>query len=340
MKKNNIIIIVILSVIILGLCGYIICDKFITKKSEQSNQPKPEETTDSSKYDKSVKWSTNIVYDQDKNILYQIVDKKLICESNRQAVCDALGENNKNLIKVALYSDYGDYVYVLNENGEVYMVDSQANNVKRILDNYRITNMTKAPEYKYYTTYVESGWSKNQDRIFFLTTEDQLVDANGESYEESNKDFVMGYCFKFGNTYVDGYGNACIFMNDKGYVSYKVEYKNSDGDYVSIKNRNNQNMSVSQVYDVIDDWYKNRKLLFVDSNSDLYEFKFVDGQLTVEYINNIISTTYVGEKDLESRVYTVSFELSDGTEYEFDTQELQYLDVKTNTLKKLNTLSR
>lgn len=355
-RKITFVTIVVLFIMVFGLSSYIVYDKVFNNKDKQSDKPNiedknnDEDKNETPKYDEFVKWSTDTIYDYNNSVIYAIKDGKLICESNRQGICDALGENNNNLVKIEFFWDYGDYVYVLNENGEIYEIadgsDGSDRKANKILSNYKIVNMTKLPKYKDYTTHVEIGWRDgwNQDVVFFLTDDNKLIDINGETYEESSKDFIDGYCSQFGNTYPDGYGVTCFFPNAKGNINYMVHYKENEAKFVLLTDKDNQNMVVSKMYIYSDINYslKDRKALFVDNNNALYEFKIVDKKPVVEYIGNVVSTIYDGDglNNSGEKTYKVSFNLSDNTTYEMDTLESQYLDVKTNTLKNLDTINK
>ncbi len=355
-RKITFVTIVVLFIMVFGLSSYIVYDKVFNNKDKQSDKPNIEDKNndgdknETSKYDKFVKWSTDIVYNYDNTVRYSLKDKKLICESSIKRICDVLGENNNNLVKVENFVDYDDYVYVLNENGDVYELfcewgGSNCTSTK-ILDDYKIVNIAKGHDYKNYTTHVELDWSNFDNQlngIFFLTDDNKLIDKNGDNYDENTDDFIDGYCFLFGNSYLDGYGATCFFPNDKGNINYMVHYKDGVNEFVLIKNKDNQNMIASEIYDYSDINYSlnNRKTLFVDNNKDLYEFKIVDKKPTIEYIGNVTSTSYDGEGLNASgqKKYKVSFNLSDGTTYVMNSLEPQYLDVKTNTLKNLSTIN-
>lgn len=94
-------------------------------------------------------------------------------------------------IKVVKGTYCFDSVYVLTDKGNVYFIGDGKGQieVKRVASNYNIIDMTM-PIYDRAKEYVHCGTNES---IYFLTSDGELLDEKGVSYEENNSSYYAMY---------------------------------------------------------------------------------------------------------------------------------------------------
>lgn len=284
MNKRKIVtqvVIVILVCLLVVLSIFVIYSKFIKQTDDKKKI-----------YEKypDISWAETSIYG------VRIVDGKLECDDEYKEVCDLSSSINEPIIKVVDFGNYGEGMSLLTESGKVYMkyydYDISSYNLKQILENYKIVDMSKEERdysfaYHYHVDW-DDGWHNSTGHgIFYLTDDGKLVNQLGNTYEDVNRNFVHSSCFE--NYYSSYDYEICLFFSKDSSVSYREETKlvstakehysyPSNVDYTEFKNNLGGKLIAKQVYDVIPPNYDVRisrqKILIVDESNELYEVQY------------------------------------------------------------------
>lgn len=339
-KKVKMIVLSILLVLCLG--GIVLEIKFLYPKyikknpisnnnKQQVNNKQDDKENDDNKpniYEKyeNIKWATSTIIPYNKTEV-KVVGGKLECIGTLTEVCDLASSIGEPLKKISFGYRYVStyYFYVLTETGKVFKIDNQQHQIKQIITDYTIIDMTEP-----YTNFrfgipvvVNTMWLEIPHKdVYFLTQDGQLISEDKNTYEHDNKDFVRSNCF-----YYDEHPQLifCLYYNKENHVSYN--FKNKDEEFVSykeFKNKSGGDLVAKYVYDSLEyarDHEFERKTLIIDENDDLYVIEYINNDFVINYLGQVTSVTCNKEN------WMLTFTLTDGYIYHFKSAETDYFDV-------------
>lgn len=308
-----------------------------------------------SKYS-DMEWAQSSVSLLDEKDVVKIVNGKLQCNQIYKGLCDVANDIEEPIKKVsAYYNSYQLDVSILTESGKVYEMRAESSydalaskerwEVNQVLGNYSIIDMLKTgvPNYVLSTAY--GSFTNDEylpfglDVMFYLTSNGNLINNNGENYETLNKDFVYNICYGR-QSYNSIYNyQLCLYFSKDNSISYREEIAVFDetkgyyvfppkkANYTKFKNKDNNDLIVKHLYDVIsnNNGQSDRNVtLVVDETSDLYEIVHGKdkGKSSLQYVGKIVSASRDN--------YDVSFILEDGNKYTFVDNVWNYFDVPSH----------
>ena len=182
---------------------------------------------------------------------------------------------NDNPKSVAMYVAGGvPTFYVLGESGKVYNVDED--------QNYKPVLNKKLSEY-FIVAMTTEKTGVNYRPIYFLTSNGALIDFEGNTYEENNKELIGSYGY-FSPIYFNKLGNVCYIDN-----------KNRR---VYIKDNKSQNIVAEIVFwQQLDDFVE-RYTILTNDNQVVYVTNDTDGKYNISY-NNQKFKSYKFEKVID-----------------------------------------
>lgn len=337
--KGHIIIIIILALLTLGLSGYIVYDKIISKKFvPNSNQGVDNKNNNGnslvSKYDGVLEWvnSSQVVNISTTDIV-KISDGKLQCTENLQkSIC----EPSMSLGQIKGISTYavnnGNQIYLLTLDNKVYgdfCLEESYDDIcsfDQILNDYKIINMSKPvinysrASYKFDS--LDDKYKFYQKDVYFLTEDDRVISSNENTYEEENRDFKGFACTQVFST--DLVGNLCIYYNKDNNISYRIgtRKKMCTGmeecsipytlDYKPLKDEQGNIINAKSLYMYYEvNNGEKSNVIIIDKNDNLYIINYSDNGLSIKNNGQIVNINIVNT-DLFS---TVEFDLVNGTKY-------------------------
>lgn len=303
-----------------------------------------------------MEWAQISVSLLDEKDIVKVVNGKLQCNPIYKGLCDIANTIEEPITKVsAYYNSYQLDASILTQSGKVYEMRAESSyealaskdkwTMNRVLENYNIIDMiqTGVPNHALATAY---GAFNNDDYLkfglkvmFYLTSNGDLINNNGETYESLNKDFVHNICYGTASYAVSHNYQLCLYFSKDNSISYREEISVFDetkgyyvfppkkANYTKFKNKDNNDLIVKHLYDVIssNNGQSDRNVtLVVDETSDLYEIVHGKdkGKASLQYVGKIVSASRDN--------YDVSFILEDGNKYTFVDNVWNYFDVPSH----------
>ena len=335
-NNSRILIIAIVLILIVACVGYYEKVKKVEKNQVASNiqvnnneivnQNKDEnvnsnEQNTTEKY-KDVKWcgtEANI-----KNTMFlKIENGKLIFTMDGEASSYTMKNGTPKSVDALLIGGIPEF-YILTTEGKVYYLLQDGEDFKIIgeeivesLKNYTIKDMGS----------IQSSVVGNP--IYFLTEEGNLIDFEGNKYEDINLDFVAS----FGNFYP-------LYFNKDGIIRFRDYSNEEELVYITVREDNNKNAVANKVFwqfstihnnlsdDNISERYaiitESNNLVFVTDNGDV----MVESQKVDSYeIDRIL------DEEWDTYRYNVVIKMQDGSKITLvDTSEYYYDMDKKDTL--------
>ncbi len=120
------------------------------------------------------------------------------------------------------------YYYILTQEGKIYTVEwsdmTATADLLKDMNKYNVVDLT-----------VGNGRGYVYRNIYYLTLDGKLIDVNGDTFEELNKNFVASF----------GSPSHVVYIDNKAHVYYS---KKGDANYTTIKDTNGNKVKAKELY--------------------------------------------------------------------------------------------
>lgn len=322
-KKSLVIIVVFLLMVVCIVVTALIClniDKFKTNTKKELENGQKEDDVQSKENDNTedadfhskysfMEWAAGTYKITD--FVEIEIDKTKLVFTEQNGEKNEIDVNAGNLKGIMAYISGGAFkVEALTESGKVYIIDYIEKSVVLIdsLNDYNIIDMGKSPNNLFNYNY-------------YLTSDGKLINYNGDTYEDINKDFVNVY----------GSLSNRIYIDKKGYLYYHE----SEMKYIPLVDEEGNNIEASQIFlqssstrnDLIKENVTER-FIIVSNNGKMYYYddNKLNAAYQVEQGKKVLSFEYKAlPEEYGGTITSVEFKMSDNSIVKFvDVLNLYY----------------
>ena len=265
---------------------------------------KPEDKIDPYANYKDVKWCGQ------KDELIEIKNGKVLITYDGSRSYSLTNDKPISVARTHMIGGVSDF-FVLGESGKVYKVDEE--------DNIKLVEVKELSNNIIAMTTQKTG--VNYRPIYFLTSNGELIDFKGCTYEENNEDLTGTY------------GRFCpMYFNTAG----NVYYINRNNEKIYIKDKQSKNIVAKTVF-----WQSislDETYTILTTNDQLVYFTY-DGDYNISYNNQKIKSYKIQEVNDENNnsQFNVVFSMEDNTNVTITDINNNYYDVTTGEFVEIIT---